>query len=254
MGIANGLIVADVAHARLRPKKNSFHYHVYYLCLPLAQLAALNPLRLLSKDRFNLFSLNARDHDVPKDGYEPWIREVLAQYGVHHANGEIVLLTLPRVLGYVFNPVSFWFCLSKDGQLACVLSEVRNTFGEKHCYLSYHEDGRAIDKDDWLRAEKVMHVSPFIAVEGHYEFRFAYGEAKIGVWINHHDADGLLLTTSLVGKRQPLTDATLFRCFLRYPLVTLKVIGLIHFQALKLMRKGIIYRRKPAPPTTEISR
>lgn len=254
MGIANGLMVADVAHARLRPKKNSFHYHVYYLCLPLAKRAELNLLKLLSQNKFNLFSLNARDHDVPVGGYEAWIRDVLAQYNITHANGEIVLLTLPRVLGYVFNPVSFWFCLNAEGKLACVLSEVRNTFGEKHCYLSYHDDGRVIDKDDWLRAEKVMHVSPFIPVEGHYEFRFAYGEEKVGVWINHHDADGLLLTTSLVGKRQPLNDAALFRCFWRYPLVTLKVIGLIHFQAIKLMRKGIVYRPKPAPPITEISR
>ena len=254
MGLANGLIVADVAHARLRPKENSFHYHVYYLCFPLSRLAALKSLRLLGIDAFNLFSLNARDHDVPIDGYEPWIREVLAQHGVKGADGEVVLLTLPRVLGYVFNPVSFWFCLNKAGELVCVLSEVRNTFGEKHCYLSYHDDGRAISKDDWITAQKIFHVSPFIPIEGHYEFRFAYGEEKIGVWINHHDNDGLLLTTSLVGKRQPLTDAALFRCFWRYPLVTLKVIGLIHFQALKLIRKGIVYRRKPEPPTIEISR
>lgn len=254
MGLANGLIVADVAHARLRPKENRFHYHVYYLCLPLSRLAVLKSLRLLGIDAFNLFSLNARDHDVPIDGYEPWIREVLTQHGVKGADGEVVLLTLPRVLGYVFNPVSFWFCLNKAGELVCVLSEVRNTFGEKHCYLSYHDDGRAISKDDWITAQKIFHVSPFIPIEGHYEFRFAYGEEKIGVWINHHDNNGLLLTTSLVGKRQPLTDVALFRCFWRYPLVTLKVIGLIHFQALKLIRKGIVYRRKPEPPTIEISR
>lgn len=254
MALSNGLIIADVAHARLRPQKNSFHYHVYYLCVPLAERIALKALRLLSLDGWNLFSLNARDHEVPIDGYEAWIRGVLTEYGVTHADGEIVLLTLPRVVGYVFNPVSFWFCLNAKGELACVLSEVRNTFGERHCYLSYHDNGRSIDADDWLTAQKIFHVSPFIPVEGHYAFRFAYGQEKIGVWINHHDADGLLLTTSLVGKRQPLTDARLLYCFFRYPLVTLKVIGLIHFQALKLIRKGIVYRRKPAPPLTEISR
>jgi len=254
VALSNGLIIADVAHARMRPKKNSFHYHVYYLCMPLSQLRIIKKLRLLSCDAWNLFSLNARDHEVPTDGYEVWIRGVLAEYGVTRADGEIVLLTLPRVLGYVFNPVSFWFCLNAKGELVCVLSEVRNTFGERHCYLSYHDNGRVIEKDDWLTAQKVFHVSPFMPVAGHYEFRFAYAEEKIGVCINHHDADGLLLTTSLVGKRQPLTDARLFHCFWRYPLVTLKVIGLIHFQALKLIRKGIIYHRKPAPPQTEISR
>jgi DUF1365 family protein len=158
------------------------------------------------------------------------------------------------VLGYVFNPVSFWFCLNRVGALVCVLSEVRNTFGERHCYLSFHDDGRAITPDEWLTSRKVFHVSPFMQVDGHYEFRFAYGEEKIGVWINHHDAQGLLLTTSLTGKRRPLTDAALLRCFFSYPMVTLKVIGLIHYQALRLIRKGIRYNRKPAPPVTEVSR
>jgi DUF1365 family protein len=254
MAITNGLLVADVAHARVRPTTNAFHYHVYYLCIPLMQRAALGGLRLLSQRGFNLFGLLARDHEVPPDGYEPWIRGLLREWNVNSADGEIVLLTLPRVLGYVFNPVSFWFCLNRAGALVCVLSEVRNTFGERHCYLSFHDDGRAITPDEWLTSRKVFHVSPFMQVDGHYEFRFAYGEEKIGVWINHHDAQGLLLTTSLTGKRRPLTDAALLRCFFSYPMVTLKVIGLIHYQALRLIRKGIRYNRKPAPPVTEVSR
>ena len=99
-----------------------------------------------------------------------------------------------------------------------------------------------------------MHVSPFIAVTGHYEFRIAYGAEAIGVWINHHDAEGLLLSTSVTGKRRALTTKSLLRCFLRYPLVTLRVIGLIHYQALRLFLKGVRYIRKPSPPLTEISR
>lgn len=254
MAISNGLMIADVAHARTRPKTNRFRYKVYYLCVPLSGLPALAKLRLLSQRGFNLFGLFARDHEASDSGLEGWIRGVLQQHNIAHADGEVVLLTLPRVLGYVFNPVSFWFCLTKKGELACVLSEVRNTFGQRHCYLSYHDDGRPIGKDDWLSATKIFHVSPFIAVSGHYQFRFAYGEDRIGVWIDHHDAEGLLLTTSLVGTRQPLNDRSLLYSFVRYPMVTLKVIGLIHYQALKLVRKGIEYRRKPAPPTTEISR
>jgi DUF1365 family protein len=254
MGVASGLIVAKVAHARLRPKRNAFTYRMYYLCLPLTKLAQAGALRVLSLDRFNLFSLHARDHEVPADGYEAWIRGILAQWNIAGADGEIVLLTLPRVLGYVFNPVSFWFCLNQSGALVAVLSEVRNTFGERHCYLSFHDDGKPIHDDDWMTAKKVFHVSPFIPVEGEYAFRFIYHEAQIGVWINHHDNDGLLLTTSLVGTREELDDRTLLRCFFRYPLITLKVIGLIHYQALKLVRKGIVYRRKPAPPHTEVSR
>ena len=105
-----------------------------------------------------------------------------------------------------------------------------------------------------IASQKIFHVSPFIEVSGHYEFRFAYSEEKIGVWINHHDADGLLLTTSMIGTRHDLTSRALFFCFFRYPLVTIKVIGLIHYQALRLVLKGIRYRVKPAPPTMEITR
>jgi DUF1365 family protein len=157
-------------------------------------------------------------------------------------------------MGHVFNPVSFWFCLDKAGALRVVLSEVSNTFGERHCYLSFHEDRRAIVQDDWLRAEKIFHVSPFLDVTGHYLFRFAYREDKIGVWINYHDAEGLMLSTAVVGKRRPLTAANLAWCFIRYPLVTLKVVGLIHFQAVRLWLKRMRYRPKPVPPMTEVSR
>jgi DUF1365 family protein len=135
-----------------------------------------------------------------------------------------------------------------------VLSEVCNTFGERHCYLCFHDDRRAITGDDWLRAEKVFHVSPFMDVTGHYLFRFVYREDKIGVWIDYYDAEGLMLSTAVTGKRSALTAASLLRCFFRYPLVTLKVIGLIHYQAARLLIKGLRYRSKPIPPVTEISR
>lgn len=253
MALDNAYMVADVAHARTRPKSNRFHYHVYYLCVALKDMSQLTRLKLFSMDGFNLFSLHGADYGHGTTP-EAWIRALLAEWGVTAADGEVVLLTLPRVLGYAFNPVSFWFCLDKAGMPRAVLADVRNTFGERHGYLLFHDDQRPIGRDDWLKSEKIFHVSPFIEVTGHYEFRFVYGEKTIGVWINHHDADGLLLTTSLVGKRQPLTSATLFYAFFRYPLVTLKVIGLIHYQAMKLLLKGVRYRVKPLPPTLEISR
>jgi DUF1365 family protein len=254
MAITNALLIADVVHARHRQRKNAFRYRVFYLCFGLSQLSQMARMRLLSLDRFNLFGVHARDHAAETQGMEGWIRGLLTDWKIAHADGEIVLLTLPRVLGYVFNPVSFWFCLTKSGDLACVLSEVRNTFGERHCYLSYHEDGRPIDRDEWLESRKLFHVSPFIALDGYYRLRFAYGEESIGVWINHLDANGMVLSTSLTGKRHALSDGALLRCFFRYPLVTLKVIVLIHYQALKLISKGIPYTRKPAPPATEVSR
>jgi DUF1365 family protein len=253
MALANALMIAQVLHARQRPQTNAFRYHVYYLCARLSDLKLLSRLWLFSLNGWNLFSLRERDygrHTTP----DQWIRGVLTEWNLPEANGEIVLMTMPRIVGYAFNPVSFWFCLDQAGALRAVLADVSNTFGEHHAYLMHHDDGRSITANDWLKSNKIFHVSPFMEVTGHYEFRFAYSEDAIGVWINHHDENGLLLTTSVAGKRQPLTAASLLRCFFRYPLVTLKVITLIHVQAFRLMAKGIRYHTKPTPPTHEISR
>jgi len=251
--IPNGLLVADVAHARQRPKRNAFHYGVYYLCFALEDMARLR-LSLLSLGRFNLFGFFDRDYGNGKTSPEDWIKDVLREWNIPQADGRIVLLTMPRLFGYAFNPVSFWFCLDKEGGLRAVLSEVTNTFRDRHCYLSFHDDRRVIAPDDWIRAEKIFHVSPFIEIAGYYLFRFVYREDKIGVWINYHDAEGLMLTTSLAGNRLPLTSPNLLFYFFRYPLVTMKVIGLIHMQALQLWMKGIRYIRRPEPPSNEVSR
>jgi DUF1365 family protein len=251
--LPNGLLVADVAHARKHPGKNAFHYHVYYLCFALQMRDRLRS-RLLSLNRFNLFSFYDTDHRNGHQPAEAWIRAVLAEWNVTEADGAIVMLTLPRVLGYVFNPVSFWFCLDSAGNLRAVLSEVNNTFGDHHSYISFRDDHGVITQDEWLRSEKIFHVSPFMAVEGHYLFRFVYSEEKVGVWIHYYKDDMLLLTTSVTGKRMPLTARNLLYCFFRYPLVTLKVIGLIHYQAVRLLFKGARYHPRPIPPVTEISR
>lgn len=254
MALNHALMIADIVHARQRPKKHAFRYGVYYLCFDLEDLGRL-PCALLALNRWNLFSFYERDHGAG-DGtsLDGWVRNVLYEWGLNEADGKIILLTLPRILGYVFNPVSFWFCLDKAGHLRAVLSEVCNTFRERHCYLSFHDDHRPISSDDWLRAEKVFHVSPFMDVKGYYLFRFAYRNEKIGVWIDHHNEEGLILQTSVVGQRHPLTSSNLLKCFLRYPLVTIKVISLIHFEAVRLFLKGVRYRPKPIPPVTEITR
>jgi DUF1365 family protein len=244
MAIEKALFIADVAHARIRPKRNAFHYGVYYLSIALSDLPALSKLPLLSRNGFNLFSFYDRDYGK-RDGssLHDWIKNILREANILEADGEVVLVTMPRIFGYAFNPVSFWFCLDKAGGLRAVLSEVSNTFGERHCYISSHDDHRAIGQDDVLHSQKIFYVSPFIEIRGHYQFRFAYKPDKIGAWIDYYDDDGLMLTTSMLGKRISLTSANLLRCFFRYPLVTLKVIGLIHYQAIHLWRKGIKYLR-----------
>lgn len=253
MALDNALLVAQVVHARARPKANRFRYHVYYLCVALSDVPLLAKLTLFSLKRFNLFGLRLRDYNDAQSP-ENWMRTILKEWNITAADGEIVLMTMPRVLNYAFNPVSFWFCLDKADNVRAVLANVSNTFGERHSYLLSHEDGRAIGPDDLFTSQKMFHVSPFIEVTGHYQFRFAYDAQRIGVWIDHHDEQGRLLTTSVVGKRSPLTSRSLLACFFRYPLVTFKVIGLIHYQALRLFTKGVRYHVKPLRPSTEISR
>lgn len=229
------ICTAKVTHKRLFPKVNSFVYGVYYLVLPLSQLQNL-PLPAIA-------SFRKSDHGA-KDGSELriWADGILREYGVE-AEGEIILIAMPRVLGYGFNPVSFWLCFDKDDQLRAMLYEVNNTFGQSHTYLCAHADGRPIIRQDTLVADKLFHVSPFLPREGEYRFHVHYEPEKhFGVWIDYYAADGTKqLLTSMTGRLSPLTRGNMWHHFLTHPLVTLKVIGLIHAQALRLFLKGIRY-------------
>jgi uncharacterized protein len=247
------IVFGTVMHARMRPLAHRFHYGVFYLRVPLSQLKNIQS-RFFSLDKWNLFSLHRADHGA-KDGsdLEPWIRRLLQQEKIS-AEGEIILQAFPRVLGYVFNPVSFWFCHDKQGSLRAVLCEVRNTFGEHHNYLVAHEDGREIARDCSLQSRKVFHVSPFFDVAGNYRFSFSQQDVTQKVRIDYYDTQGLLLATSVSGQAQPLTTQRLLFAFFRYPLMTVGVVARIHWQALKLWLKGAGYRTKPVPPTVETTR
>ncbi len=246
--------LGNVMHARMRPRAHRFHYGVFYLRLPLSQLHH-SASRFFSIDRWNLLSLYRADHGA-KDGsdLESWIRNLLRQENIHHADGDIILQAFPRVLGYVFNPVSFWFCHDQQGALRAVLCEVRNTFGEHHNYLVAHDDGRPIATDCTLQSRKVFHVSPFFDVSGDYRFSFSQHGASQKVRIDYYDAQGLLLATSVSGHTEALTSRRLLFAFFRYPLMTFGVVARIHWQAMKLWLKGAGYRSKPAPPVLDTTR
>ncbi len=155
-------------------------------------------------------------------------------------------MTMPRVLGYVFNPVSFWFCHDQQGRLRAVLCEVNNTFGETHTYVCAHPDHRPIEGNDVLVGQKDFHVSPFLARTGHYTFRFKKQTERCDIWINYYDEQGKLqLATSLNGRFRALTKKTLRQAFWQHPLVTFKSIFLIHWQALKLVLKSAKYFKRP---------
>lgn len=243
-----------VTHQRLRPVRHRFDYPVFFLRVPLSQWDRA-ARRWLSLDRWNLLSLHRRDFG-PRDGSDllPWIRGLLAEHGLHAADGEIVLQAFPRVLGYVFNPIAMWQCFDRAGALRAVLCEVSNTFGERHNYLLAHDDSRPILGAERLRAAKIFHVSPFCEVAGHYEFRFP-GEGRYPIArIDYHDARGLLLVTTMQGRAHPLTDQRLLRAFFGYPWMTLGVVARIHWQAVRLWLRNVPWFSKPEPPLKETTR
>ena len=206
-------------------------------------------LRLFSLDRFNLFSLRAADHG-PDDGssLRAWAERLLADTGVDLEGGRIELLSFPRVLGYVFNPISVWYCYGPDDRLRAVLHEVRNTFGDKHTYVVPIHPNRLRHGFD-----KQLHVSPFMDVDGTYEFTINAPGDRIAVGINQQDAEGPLFRAGLSLSRRSLTDRNLLRVFFTHPLVTLKAITAIHWEALKLWRKGARYRPRPLPAAQPVS-
>ena len=248
------LFFGDVMHARRRPRWNRFVYRVFFLRLRVDRIDALRS-PLFSVDDFNLFSFHRRDHGS-RDGLElePWIRHLLAREGVSSANGEIWLQTFPRVLGYVFNPVSFWLCHDRQGALRAVVCEVNNTFGEHHNYLLAHPDQRPIQPGERLSARKVFHVSPFCEVKGRYEFQFDLDATRCALRIDYDDGDGRLLATAVRGRAEPLGTRGLVRAFLFYPWMTLGVMLRIHWQALRLLTRGVPFFGKPLPPIQETTR
>ena len=248
------LYFGKVMHRRMRPAENAFVYRVFFLWVPLTRTASLAN-RWFSLNRWNLFSLDFSDYGA-RDGSNPleWAREILESSGLGRADGEIWLQTFPRVLGYAFNPVSFFFCHDRAGALRAVLCEVNNTFGERHHYLLAHPDARPIAPEDTLTARKVFHVSPFARVEGEYRFRFRTAGARTLARIEYLDATGDLLHTSIAGEAATYSARALAGAFLRYPWMTIGVIARIHYQALRLWLKRVPFFSKPAPPAEALTR
>lgn len=239
-------------HGRKGGIENAFRYSVDYVLLD-AEKPAQAPA-FFGRNKSNLVSLWDADHGgAPKQGRGAmWVREVLAANAVEGPD-RIELLTQPRVMGHVFNPVSFWLCRDADGGLRAVIAEVTNTFGDRHSYLVQSEDQGPITSQHRLKATKLMHVSPFQPVEGSYEFRFDIRADRIGIWIDYTGGNGGVIAT-LVGARKPISNMSILRSILRRPFGSRRVLALIHWQALKLWWKGATYRPRPEAPVEEVSR
>ncbi len=241
-----------VMHERHVQAHNRFVYPTAFLRLPLSRLATLRA-PLLGIERASVFTFRNRDHGA-RDGSAllPWIHALLRAQGLAElCDGEIVLQTMPRIFGFVFNPVSFWFCHDRAGALRVVLAEVSNTFGERHNYLVHHPDLRPIVPGDELRASKCFHVSPFFPMRGEYRFRFEQRGAVHAVSIDLWDGGELQLSTRLSGRAQALDGGAMRKWLARQPFMTLGVVARIHWQALRLALRRVSFFRKPPPPIEE---
>ena len=249
------LYFGRVMHARLRPFRHHFAYRVFSLYVDLDELPALDRrLRLFSYNRWNLFSL--RDRDLgPRDGgsLKTWIARHLTAAGIDLGGGRVRLLCFPRLLGYAFNPLSVWFCYDAEERLVAVLYDVSNTFGESHGYLFPVAPDRAPGQAIEQQCAKRLYVSPFMDMSATYRFRLGEPGARLAIRIDQEDAEGRGFVATHTARRAPLRDSTLLRACFAYPLMTLKVIGGIHWEALHLWRKGARLRPRPAPPPGDVT-
>ena len=239
MGIKSSIYNGVVSHSRLIPKNHSFSYKVYSILFNIDELENIQEnCNLFSYNRFNFFSFYFKDHGK-KDGSNPkeWILEIASREKIDKNNLEIFCLCYPRVLGYVFNPISVWFIYS-NSILKMIIYEVRNTFGEDHSYV-FKLDNESQKLNH--KSKKLMHVSPFINMDGEYQFLTDLNSKQVKIVIKEISEKKHLLTASFVGKAKDLNDKNLLFNFLLYPLLTFKVIIGIHFQALLLWLKNIKY-------------
>jgi DUF1365 family protein len=248
----SALYAGIVTHQRFTPKAHRLKYRVFSLLLDLAALDdEAAHLRLFSRNRFNLFSFHDRDYG---DGHSDpliWARAQMRAGGLNAEGSRIMLLTMPRLLGYAFNPIAVYFCYAASGALIAILYEVNNTFGQRHSYFIPVEDnsGGIVRQS----CQKSFYVSPFMDMDMRYDFTIRPPAATLRLHINVRDAQGVVLNASFSARRTALNDAALLHAALTYPLLTLKVVAGIHWEALRLWWKGVRLVARPAPPATPVS-
>jgi DUF1365 family protein len=250
---ASALYVGSVMHMRLKPRHHRLAYRLFSLLLDLDEINTLDRrLKLFSHNRFNVLSFFDRDYADPEGGaLKPQIEHLLTSAGLEPDGGAVRLLTLPRLFGYAFNPLNTYFCYRRDGALLAVLYEVNNTFGQRHSYLIPVGADEAMP----LRqtAEKRFYVSPFMDMKLTYRFRVDPPAKALRIAILASDAAGPVLSAIHVATRRPLTDRELGRALIGHPLLTLKVIAGIHWEALWIWAKGVSLRPRPPAPETPVS-
>ena len=254
MNDAARLYRGEVMHRRVFPVDYRFTYRVYSLLVDIDRLDDVARGSILfSHNRFNLFAVHDRDHG-PRDGsnLRSWLDALLARQGIDLEGGRVRLLCFPRLLGYVFNPLSIWYCEHADGSLRAVLCEVSNTFGERHSYL-LHAHGEPMTWPVRDAKQKCFHVSPFIDMNAEYHFRLSEPADALRVLIREFQDDRLMLVAAQVGEARRFSTRELMACAIAIPFLTFKIMAMIHWQALKIWLKGARFYRKPQPPAEEVS-
>ncbi len=247
----SALYFGHVWHHRVRPRVHRFRYSVMSMLLDLDEIGELGRrLRFFSHNRFNLYAFYDRDHGSgTPGGLKPQILRQLEQHGIDLGNGKILLLCYPRILGFVFNPLSVYYCYDAKANLKAMLYEVSNTFGQRHSYLLPASSGLPVRHE----VDKCFYVSPFMPQDCRYHFRIQPPGRRIGVHIEQSHNNAVIFRASFCGEQRTLSDRTLLQACLRYPLMTLKVIAGIHWEALRLWCKGMRLQPKPAPPALTLT-
>lgn len=258
--VASGIYNGFVVHERMRPRRHRFRYRVFTLLLDLDELEALSKRHwLLGYNRRAFFSIMDRDHGELRGGGEPesirvWIQGELNSAGLGEYGKRVMMLCYPRILGYVFNPLTVYFCFGNEGELGAVVYEVHNTFGERHRYiLPVLQQDTAVIKQS---CNKEFYVSPFVPMACRYDFHVLAPAEDVRIVIREEDDVGLLLVAAFVGRHSALSDSRLLKAAFRYPLMTVKVLVAIRFEAIRLFLKGItvIPRRRSQQETPAANR
>lgn len=247
----SALYVGEVIHNRYRPVAHGLRYRLFWMLIDLDELPVL-PSLAFSHNRRNIVSFHDRDHlDASGTPLRVQVEVLLRQAGLHPDGGPIRVLCMPRVLGRAFNPISVYFCHRQDGRLMAILYEVNNTFGERHSYLIpvTDPDLRVIRQT----CDKRFYVSPFMDMAMTYDFRIIPPSAETTVIVDGHDARGKVISASFCGRRRGVTDAALLGLALRHGMLALRVLAAIHWEALKLWRKGMRLRPRPPPPADPVT-
>ncbi len=241
-----------VTHRRFKPKRHFFSYKTFSIFFDLDELRDLQKkISIFSFNKFNIFSFYNKDHgDRDGGNLRDWVVKSLKKYNINFKVTKIKLLCFPRIFGYVFNPLSIFYCYNENNELSAILYEVKNTFNEQHTYIFPVQKNEKIITQT---CNKKFYVSPFMEMETAYNFRLAEPKETLSIFIKQTDNKGMLLTACQIGKKEQISTKKLVQNFFKHPMMTIKIIMAIHFEALRLWKKGVKLVKKNSKVKNNLS-